>query len=100
MSITHIVEDNCSAERTNCVYVPGFYILAENGQPRLFNESGASTFDLTEFKPGPGSASGATLDRTRFGGMELHLIPGRFDFCIHDIELRDSQGRPVVHAGG
>lgn len=99
LSISQVVEDNCSAERTDCIYVPGFYLIGEDGQPLLLEESGEYTFDLAEFRPGPGSAIGDTLDRTRLAGMELHLNPDQFDFCIHDIEFRDAGGRPVVNVG-
>jgi hypothetical protein len=72
LSISYVVEENCSAERYDCVEIPGFFSMDEAGQPRQFDESGANTFNLADFAPGPGSAIGASLDRTRVVGIQFN----------------------------
>lgn len=95
VSLSHVVEDDCPAERTDCVQVPGFFIMDTPDVPVRFTDAGTYSYAFSDFTPGPGSAPGATLDTTRLVGLQFTLAPGAFDFCVHDVQLFDATGNAV-----
>jgi hypothetical protein len=94
MSASNVVRDECPVSSDDCIQ-SGFYILSEAGAPVNVTEPGTYTHPLTNYRPGPDTPPTFALDTTRLGGLEFHLNPGTFDFCVSNVELLDDTDAPV-----